>query len=101
MVDRGAVMVSGTDGNHVSTSRTTSTLLYRFKKLRKPVVTTVSTTESPGMSAANGWSRIITTRGAVRRSRRMLSCDSFKDLQAGAVLVEGTSQGHKLRAWRL
>lgn len=52
---RGLTMAGGELGNQVSTSLTTSRVLYMFKKLVMPLATTSPATESPGKIAANPW----------------------------------------------
>lgn len=49
-------MAGGELGNQVSTSLTTSRVLYKFKKLVMPLATTNPATESPpGRIAAKPW----------------------------------------------
>lgn len=49
---KGLTMAGGVLGNQVKTRRTMSSVLYMFKKLSIPFVTTIPATESPGSIAA-------------------------------------------------
>mmetsp|Transcript_21154 Transcript_21154/g.63653 ORF Transcript_21154/g.63653 Transcript_21154/m.63653 type:complete len:225 (+) Transcript_21154:2684-3358(+) len=69
MEDSGPTSCAGGLGNHVNTSLTISAVLYRLRKLLRPLVKTCSTTPSPGSSAPKR--PLLTT---TRRTRRGCGC---------------------------